>query len=106
MVVKNKSTINLAGIFVSLAAALEREYLDAGKEDLRMLINNAALNEVVSKEAVTRLLNEIDNDRSEVWMHRYEAITSQLHTSVVDSAIEMAELVNETKTKSSDGIKD
>ena len=43
MVVKNKSTINLAGIFVSLAAALEREYLDAGKEDLRMLINNAAL---------------------------------------------------------------
>ena len=94
MVVKNKSTINLAGIFVSLAAALEKEYLDANGEDLRILINNAALNEVVAKEAVTRLLNEIDSDQAEVWLHRYEAITSQLHTSVVDSAIEMAEVVN------------
>lgn len=106
MVVKNKSTINLAGIFVSLAAALEREYLDAGKEDLRMLINNAALNEVVAKEAVTRLLNELDSDQTEALLHRYEAITNELNTSVVSSAVEMAELVNETKTKSSDGIKD
>lgn len=97
MVVKNKSTINLAGIFVSLAAALEREYLDASKEDLRMLINNASLNEVVAKEAVTRLLNEMDSGQTEAMLRRYEAITHELNAGVVDSAIEMAEVVGETK---------
>ena len=105
MVVKNKSTINLSGIFVSLAAALEREYLDAGKEDLRMLINNSALNEVVAKEAVTRLLNELDSDQTEALLHRHEAITHELNTSVVSSAVEMAEWVNETKTKRNDEVR-
>ena len=61
---------------------------------------------MVAKEAVTRLLNELDSDQTEALLHRYEAITNELNTSVVSSAVEMAELVNETKTKSSDGIKD
>ena len=105
MVVENKSTINSAGIFVSLAAALEREYLDAGKEELRMLINNAALNEVVAKEAVTRLLNELDSDQTEALLHRYEAITNELNTSVVSSAVEMAEVVNGIQAKRNDEVK-
>lgn len=105
MVVENKSLINLAGLFTALAASLEKDYMMTSEKNVRILVNNAALNEVVANEAVKRLINELDPKQAEAWLHRYEAITSELYIDVIDTAVEMAEVVQK-KTKSSDGIKD
>ena len=98
MVVENKSLINLAGLFTALAASLEKDYMVTGEKNVRMLVNNAALNEVVAKEAVTRLINELDPEQAETWLHRYEALTSELYIDVISTAVEMAEVVQK-KTK-------
>lgn len=98
---KDLTDMQMVAIYTGIAARLEKEYLteELDRGEIRNLIHNASINQIVGAEAVKRVLKEAGVDDVEAYTERYKALMSQLSTEVLESAIDLVEFSNEVNKR-------